>query len=74
VGGTRSHPHISPSREIVQVHGLAMKDVMHEKFGDGIMSGIDFTMEVARINATGLGVGDRCEITMEGKWLSYRQW
>jgi cyanate lyase len=57
--------------EIMQVYGLALKDVIQEKFGDGIMSAIDFKMDVAKEqNAK----GDRVVITMNGKFLPYGRW
>lgn len=57
--------------EIVGVYGDTLKHLIHEKFGDGIMSAIDFSMEVGKEqNAK----GDRVVITMNGKFLPYRAW
>ncbi|QEY32620.1 cyanase [Synechococcus sp. RSCCF101] len=57
--------------EIMQVYGMPMKDVIQEKFGDGIMSAIDFTLEVDKeANPS----GDRVKITMCGKFLPYKKW
>jgi cyanate lyase len=57
--------------EILQVYGLPLKDVIQESFGDGIMSAIDFTIDVER---EGDPKGDRVKITMSGKFLPYKRW
>jgi cyanate lyase len=57
--------------EIMQVYGMAMKEVIQEKFGDGIMSAIDFTLD---IDKEADPKGDRVKITMNGKFLSYKKW
>lgn len=57
--------------EIMQVYGMPLKSVIHEKFGDGIMSAIDFTLDVDKIEDPN---GDRVKITMSGKFLSYKKW
>lgn len=57
--------------EIVGVYGPTLKEVIQEKFGDGIMSAIDFTMEVDRIENP---KGDRVLLTMTGKFLPYNSW
>jgi len=57
--------------EIVQVYGTTLKAVIHEQFGDGIMSAIDFTMDVQRVPDP---KGDRVRVTMEGKFLPYKKW
>lgn len=57
--------------EIMQVYGLPLKDVIQEKFGDGIMSAIDFTLEVDKVTAP---AGDRVKVTMCGKFLPYKKW
>jgi cyanate lyase len=57
--------------EILQVYGLPLKDVIQEAFGDGIMSAIDFTMEVEKEEDP---KGDRVKITMSGKFLPYKRW
>jgi len=57
--------------EIMQVYGLPLKDVIQEKFGDGIMSAIDFSLEVDR---EANPAGDRVKITMCGKFLAYKKW
>ena len=57
--------------EIMQVYGLPLKDVIQEMFGDGIMSAIDFTMQVEKEADP---KGDRVKITMSGKFLPYKRW
>jgi len=57
--------------EIMQVYGMPMKDVIHEKFGDGIMSAIDFTLDIEKIEDP---KGDRVKVTMNGKFLPYKKW
>jgi cyanate lyase len=57
--------------EILAVYGLSLKDVIQEKFGDGIMSAIDFTMDVQKQSDP---KGDRVLITMSGKFLPYKRW
>jgi cyanate lyase len=57
--------------EIVQVYGTTLKELIHEQFGDGIMSAIDFTMDIERVPDT---KGDRVRVTMEGKFLPYKKW
>ncbi len=57
--------------EIIQVYGFPLKSVIQEKFGDGIMSAIDFTMDVDKeVDPK----GERVKITMSGKFLSYKKW
>jgi cyanate lyase len=57
--------------EIMQVYGMPMKAIIHEKFGDGIMSAIDFTLDIDKIEDP---KGDRVKVTMNGKFLPYKQW
>ena len=57
--------------EILAVYGLPLKDVIQEKFGDGIMSAIDFTMDVQKQSDP---KGDRVLLTMSGKFLPYKRW
>lgn len=57
--------------EIIQVYGMALKDVIQEKFGDGIMSAIDFILTVDKQPDP---KGDRVVVTMNGKFLPYRKW
>ena len=57
--------------EIMQVYGYPLKDVIQEKFGDGIMSAIDFTMHIDKQEDP---KGDRVVLTMNGKFLPYKKW
>lgn len=66
-----SDPLVYRFKEIALVYGEAIKLTVQEKFGDGIMSAIDFTMDVDRIEDP---KGDRVQITMSGKFLSYKRW
>lgn len=54
--------------EALQVYGPAMKELIHEEFGDGIMSAINFKMNIRRRTDPG---GDRVVITFDGKFLDY---
>ncbi len=57
--------------EIMQVYGMPMKAIIHEKFGDGIMSAIDFTLDIEKEADP---KGDRVKVTMNGKFLPYKKW
>lgn len=57
--------------EILQVYGTTMKAVIQEKFGDGIMSAIDFTMDIDKEENP---AGDRVVVTLNGKFLPYKKW
>jgi cyanate lyase len=57
--------------EITQVYGTTLKALIHEKFGDGIMSAIDFEMDIERVPDP---KGDRVKVTMNGKFLAYKKW
>ncbi|NJL85869.1 MAG: cyanase [Leptolyngbyaceae cyanobacterium SM1_1_3] len=57
--------------EIMQVYGMPIKTVVHEKFGDGIMSAIDFSIDVEKEEDP---KGDRVKIIMCGKFLPYKKW
>lgn len=57
--------------EIMQVYGMPLKAIIHEKFGDGIMSAIDFTLDVDKVEDP---KGDRVQVTMNGKFLPYKKW
>ena len=56
--------------EIMQVYGMPMKAVIHEKFGDGIMSAIDFTLHIDKEPDP---KGDRVKVIMSGKFLPYKK-
>ncbi len=55
--------------ELVSVYGTTFKELIHEEFGDGIMSAIDFRMDLQREPDP---KGDRVSITMSGKFLPYK--
>ena len=55
--------------ELVNVYGTTFKELIHEEFGDGIMSAIDFHMDLKREPHD---KGDRVSITMSGKFLPYK--
>src|SRR5579863_6768496 len=56
--------------EVLQVYGPTIKELIHEQFGDGIMSAINFRLDVRREPDPG---GDRVIVTLDGKFLPY-QW
>ena len=58
-------------QEIIYVYGATIKELIEEKFGPGIMSAIDFTMDIERLPDP---KGDRVKITMNGKFLEYKKW
>ena len=64
-----SDPTIYRFHEALAVYGPALKELIHEEFGDGIMSAIDFRMSLDREPDP---AGDRVQITMSGKFLPYR--
>lgn len=55
--------------ELVSVYGTTFKELIHEEFGDGIMSAIDFRMDLQREADP---KGDRVQISMSGKFLPYK--
>jgi len=57
--------------EVVGVYGDTLKEVIQEKFGDGIMSAIDFSMDIGKEENP---MGDRVVLTMNGKFLPYKSW
>ena len=57
--------------EMVNVYGTTIKELIHEEFGDGIMSAIDFSMDIVRQPDP---KGDRVNVVLSGKFLPYRQY
>ena len=57
--------------ELVNVYGTTFKALIHEEFGDGIMSAIDFNMDLTREPDP---MGDRVNIVMSGKFLPYKSY
>jgi cyanate lyase len=64
-------PLIYRFHEITQVYGTTLKAIIHEMFGDGIMSAIDFEMDVQKKEDP---KGERVVVTMNGKFLPYKKW
>lgn len=64
-------PLIYRFHEIIYVYGDTIKELIHEEFGDGIMSAIDFDLGIERIENP---KGDRVKVSMTGKFLAYNQW
>ena len=57
--------------EVVSVYGTTIKELMHEEFGDGIMSAIDFSMDIQREADP---KGDRVNVVLSGKFLPYKSY
>ncbi len=57
--------------ELVSVYGTSIKELIHEEFGDGIMSAIDFSMDITREPNP---AGDRVSVVMSGKFLPYKSY
>ena len=55
--------------EVVNVYGTTIKELIHEEFGDGIMSAIDFSMDIKREPDP---KGDRVNVVLSGKFLPYK--
>jgi cyanate lyase len=74
-GSLEKSPPVDPTiyrfHELIQVYGTTIKDLIHEEFGDGIMSAIDFEMSLERLPDP---KGDRVKIVMHGKFLPYRKY
>ncbi len=74
-GFTRQDSTVDPLiyrfHEITQVYGTTMKEVIQEMFGDGIMSAIDFEIEIQKKPDP---KGDRVIVIYNGKFLPYKKW
>jgi cyanate lyase len=57
--------------EVVNVYGTTIKELIHEEFGDGIMSAIDFKMDITRERDP---KGDRVNVVLSGKFLPYKMY
>ena len=66
-----SDPLIYRFYELIAVYGTTFKALIHEEFGDGIMSAIDFSMDIERQPDP---KGDRVRIVMSGKFLPYKMY
>ncbi len=62
-------PLIYRFQELIAVYGTTLKELIHEEFGDGIMSAIDFRMDLQREPND---AGDRVQILLSGKFLPYK--
>lgn len=69
--GGPTDPLIYHLYEVVGVYGDTLKEVIQEKFGDGIMSAIDLSMDVEKIEDPN---GDRVLLTMYGKFSPHKSW
>jgi cyanate lyase len=70
-GSVPVDPLIYRFHEITQVYGTTLKAIIQEMFGDGIMSAIDFEMDIQKKEDP---KGDRVIVTMNGKFLPYKKW
>jgi cyanate lyase len=68
-GSVPTDPLIYRFYELVMIYGTTWKTLIHEEFGDGIMSAIDFEMDMTRLPDP---KGDRVKIVMHGKFLPYK--
>jgi cyanate lyase len=57
--------------EMLQLYGTTWKSLIHEMFGDGIMSAVDFEFDLRRVEDP---KGDRAVLTLSGKFLPFRKW
>ncbi|MFI2812850.1 MULTISPECIES: cyanase [Microbulbifer] len=57
--------------EVVNVYGTTIKELIHEEFGDGIMSAIDFSLDIEREENP---KGDRVKVVLSGKFLPYKEY
>jgi cyanate lyase len=64
-----TEPVVYRLREVVQVYGSTLAELIREEFGDGIMSAIDFELSVERREDP---KGDRVRLVLDGKFLPYR--
>ncbi len=70
-GAVPTDPLIYRWYEIVSVYGTTIKELIHEEFGDGIMSAIDFSMDIEREPNPN---GDRDKVVLSGKFLPYKSY
>lgn len=69
-GGVPTDPTIYRFYEMIQVYGTALKAIVHEQFGDGIISAINFKMDIKKVEDP--EGGSRAVITLDGKFLPYK--
>ncbi|RML90044.1 Cyanate hydratase [Pseudomonas syringae pv. maculicola] len=65
-----SDPTIYRFHEMVQVYGTTLKALVHEQFGDGIISAINFKLDIRKVEDP--EGGERAVITLDGKFLPYK--
>ena len=70
-GAVPTDPLIYRWYEVVNVYGTTLKELIHEEFGDGIMSAIDFSMDIQREADP---KGDRVNVVLSGKFLPYKSY
>ncbi|WP_426116480.1 cyanase [Massilia sp. PWRC2] len=70
-GAVPTDPLIYRWYEIVSIYGTTIKELIHEEFGDGIMSAIDFSMDITRQADP---KGDRVQVVLSGKFLPYKMY
>ena len=58
-------------QEVIYVYGTTLKEIIEEKFGTGIMSAIDFSLDIEKVPDP---KGDRVKVIMNGKFLPYKTW
>jgi cyanate lyase len=66
-----SEPLVYRLKEMVQVYGRTISELVREEFGDGIVSAIDFELALERVPDP---KGDRVRISLNGKFLPFRTW
>ncbi len=69
-GGVPTDPTIYRFYEMVQVYGTTLKALVHEEFGDGIISAINFKLDIKKVDDP--EGGSRAVITLDGKFLPYK--
>jgi len=69
-GGVPTDPTIYRFYEMVQVYGTTLKALVHEQFGDGIISAINFKLDIQKVDDP--EGGSRAVITLDGKFLPYK--
>ena len=69
-GGVPTDPTIYRFYEMVQVYGSTLKELVHEQFGDGIISAINFKIDIKKVDDP--DGGSRAVITLDGKFLPYK--
>jgi len=65
-------PFIYRLYEAILLYGPAFKDVAHELFGDGIMSAIDLSVDIRKVEEP--AGSPRMVLTLNGKWLQYKKY